>query len=86
MTATMILCFDTGFDECWNCAGPKRAIDPDTNLPGPFEGDERFCCEECCVEAQERWLREERAWKLQIACCPECGFDNQEHDVGCSKP
>jgi hypothetical protein len=83
-STTIILCYGSR-TECWNCGGYTKAIDPDTGKPGPFEGDDRFCSEECCAEADERWEREKRQRELMLACCPECGFDNQEHDEGCSR-
>lgn len=81
-----VVCLYTGLGECWNCGGSTRSIDPVTGKQGPFEGDRRFCSEECCAEADERWERERLALERQRALCPECGFDNQEHDDGCSRP
>src|ERR1035437_10760391 len=37
---------------------------------GPFDGDPRFCSEDCFADAKERDAREAR----RLACCPECGY------------
>jgi hypothetical protein len=46
---------------------------------GPFDGDPRFCSEDCFADAKERDAREAR----RLACCPECGYDNSEHAPDC---
>lgn len=61
-------------DECWGCGGWTKAGG------GPFPGDSRFCCEDCAADFSER----ARLRDLRMACCPECGFDNQEHAEGCT--
>lgn len=61
-------------DECRGCGGWTKAGG------GPFPGDSRFCSEDCYAETQER----NRKADLRMACCPECGFDCQEHNEGCS--
>jgi hypothetical protein len=76
-TASPFVCLYTGpGDECWNCGGWTRAGG------GPFPGDRRFCTEDCCADFQERARKRD----LMMACCPECGFDNQEHSEACSRP
>jgi hypothetical protein len=61
-------------DECWNCCGWTKAAG------GPFEGDPRFCSEDCYADAAERARKQE----LRLACCPQCGYDRQEHAPDCS--
>jgi len=61
--------------ECQNCGGWTRANDED-GQPGPFPGDSRYCSEDCYADAQRRTA----AARARMVCCPECGFDNQEHD------
>jgi hypothetical protein len=67
------LYFGTG-EDCWNCGEWKKAAG------GPFAGDSRFCSEDCFADAMEREAREAQ----RTACCPECGYDNQEHAPKCS--
>ena len=59
--------------ECQNCGGCVKAEG------GPFPGDSRYCSEDCFADAQERAARvaQRAAW------CPECGYDQGEHDPGC---
>jgi hypothetical protein len=61
-------------EECQGCGGWVKADG------GPFEGDPRFCSEDCAAEVARRI--EAAAGRLR--CCPECGFDNNEHDEGCT--
>lgn len=76
-TASPFVCLYTGpEDECRGCGGWTRAGG------GPFPGDKRFCSEDCFADAQERAARV----NLKMACCPECGFDNQEHSGECTQP
>lgn len=66
--------------ECQNCGGSTRSVGEDGHR-GPFEGDRRYCSEDCYAESmiyQERMRR----WAVK-SWCPECGFDNDEHNVGC---
>jgi hypothetical protein len=71
------VCLYTGpGDECWNCGGWTRAAG------GPFPGDSRFCTEDCCADFSER----ARQRDPRMACCPGCGFDNQEHSEECTRP
>lgn len=72
----MVLCFGTG-EECWCCGGYTKAAD------GPFEGDNRYCSEECFADWDARLRTEEQQRKKVFACCKECGFDNAEHDTTC---
>ena len=60
-------------EECQNCGGWTGAEG------GPFPGDSRYCSEDCYADAQDR----ARVVNYRMACCPECGFDNAEHDTGC---
>lgn len=69
--------------ECWNCGGHTHSLDPDTGQPGPFEGDSRYCSEDCYAESGERERIQAEQSLLRYALCPDCGFDNQEHDEGC---
>jgi hypothetical protein len=76
-SASPFTCFYTGPDgECRNCGGWTKAGG------GPFPGDPRFCSEDCYADNQERAAQANR----RMACCPECGFDNQEHGDQCSHP
>ena len=69
-TPRVIICFDLS-KSCWNC---------EARLPRePIEG--RYCTVGCYDEARER--REHEAARL--ACCPECGYDRQEHNPTCSR-
>jgi hypothetical protein len=71
---TPFICLYTGpDDECRNCGGWTRAAD------GPFPGDSRFCSEDCYADNQERQART----ATREAWCPECGYDQSEHDPGC---
>lgn len=76
-TASPFVCLYTGpEDECRGCGGWTKAGG------GPFPGDERFCSEDCYADAQERAARRD----LKMTCCPECGFDQQEHSEECTRP
>ena len=59
--------------ECQWCGGCTKAEG------GPFEGDSRFCSEDCYADAAERAQEQE----LRLACCPECGPARQEHAPDC---
>lgn len=61
-------------DECRYCGGWTKAAG------GPFEGDPRFCSEDCYADDQERQARiaKREAW------CPACGYDQGEHAPGCA--
>ena len=59
--------------ECQWCGGCTKAEG------GPFEGDSRFCSEDCAADAAERAREQER----RRACCPRCGYDRQEHAPDC---
>ena len=72
-TAGMICLYFGPTDECRYCGGWTKAAG------GPFEGDSRFCSEDCYADAAAR--DEENA--RRIKCCPECGYDNSEHAPGC---
>lgn len=61
-------------DECRYCGGWTKAGG------GPFEGDPRFCSEDCYADAATR--AEETA--RRSAWCPACGYDNSEHGSDCS--
>ena len=76
------LCFGTP-GECQNCGGSTRSIDEETGERGPFEGDPRFCSEDCFAESQ---MFAERA-RRQAASdwCPSCGFDRHEHADDCTR-
>jgi hypothetical protein len=66
----VIVCSDPT-NSCWNCEDP---------LPRePIEG--RYCTVVCSDEARERRSAED----ARTACCPECGFDQQEHSEECSR-
>jgi len=67
------LYFGSGKD-CHYCGGYLKAAG------GPFAGDPRFCSEDCFADAKERDARQAR----RLACCPECGYDNQEHAPDCA--
>ena len=67
------LYFGTG-EDCWNCGGWLKAAG------GPFDGDSRYCSEDCFADAQEREARTAQ----RRACCPQCGYDRQEHAPDCS--
>lgn len=62
-------------EECQGCGGWVKAGG------GPFEGDRRFCSEDCCADAAE--LRDRVAQRTATAWCPACGYDNHEHAPGC---
>lgn len=80
MTAVLCLYFGTP-GECQNCGGSTKAVDPDTKRPGPFEGDERYCSEECFVEAQEFMERDRQRTPF---FCEACGTDDDsEHFAPC---
>ena len=61
--------------ECQWCGGCTKAEG------GPFEGDSRYCSEDCFAEASERARRQAE----YAACCPECGYDRREHAPGCPR-
>lgn len=72
--AGMICLYFGPADECRYCGGWTKAGG------GPFEGDPRFCSEDCYADAATR--AEETA--RRTAWCPECGYDNSEHGPDCS--
>ena len=79
----VFLCFDDdiGFHECANCSDASwfyRDEQPIVNDKGI-----KFCSVECADEAETRWERE-AAWRASD-WCPECGFDNHEHQDFCSR-
>lgn len=78
MADTIFLCFGSP-TECWNCGGHTHAAG------GPFPGDRQYCSEECYVEATEYAKLQATALRRVFDICPECGYDNQEHDVVCTK-
>ena len=71
--AGMICLYFGPADECRYCGGWTKAAG------GPFEGDPRFCSEDCFTDAAERAREQER----RRACCPQCGYDRQEHAPDC---
>ena len=71
--AGMICLYFGPADECRYSGGWTKADS------GPFEGDSRFCSEDCFADAAERAQEQE----LRLACCPECGYDRQEHAPDC---
>lgn len=73
----------TRWRECLNCGGSTSAIDAETGVAGPFPGDDRYCSEDCAEDAHEYAARAAEQRRRQIATCPGCGFDNQEHDPYC---
>jgi hypothetical protein len=72
MVMTVILCFGDP-EECQGCGGWTRAEG------GPFEGDPRFCSEDCYAMVAERSAES----MARLACCGSCGFDNAEHAPWC---
>lgn len=71
---TRFICLYFGpADECRSCGGWTKAAG------GPFEGDPRFCSEDCFADDQERQARiaKREAW------CPACGYDQDEHAPDC---
>jgi predicted RNA-binding Zn-ribbon protein involved in translation (DUF1610 family) len=67
--------------ECANCTDASwfyRDEQPILNGDGV-----KFCSVECADEYDTRNERAER-W-LANDWCPDCGFDNHEHNVGCPK-
>ena len=72
--AGMICLYFGPADECRCCGGWTKAGG------GPFEGDRRFCSEDCYADDQERQARiaARQAW------CPACGYDQGEHAPDCS--
>jgi len=71
-TGIVCLYFGSGKD-CRYCGGWLKAAG------GPFGADPRFCSEDCFADAMERDAREAR----RLACCPQCGYDRQEHAPDC---
>jgi hypothetical protein len=64
-------------EECQSCGGWTGAED------GPFEGDRRFCSEDCFIDNQEFVERQRQA--RETNWCPDCGFDNWEHAETCRR-
>lgn len=75
--------------ECIGCGGSIHAS-MDGNGSPPFESPQGslapgLYCDEECWDSWEDYLHRERAAReARLACCPECGFDNREHDTGCA--
>lgn len=67
--------------ECQNCGGSVYAEGED-GFCGPFEGDPRYCSEDCFADAQEFQQRQARYWATEW--CPTCGFDRHEHAPDCT--
>ena len=63
---------------CWACDSPI-AHTPDQQWITLPTGSV-YCSEDCCDEWEEQ-LAQDAAW---LRCCAVCGFDQQEHDVGCT--
>ena len=63
--------------ECQWCGGCTKAEG------GPFEGDSRYCSEDCFAEAAERARRQ--AGYAATEWCPECGYDRHERAPGCPR-
>lgn len=78
-TATIILCRGSG-TECWCCGGSVYAEG------GPFDPDPRYCSQDCHDDWEAHLYDQQVAHARRFGCCPECGFDNEEHMEGCSKP
>jgi hypothetical protein len=74
--------------ECIGCGGSIHASMDGHGSP-PFESPQGslapgLYCDEECWDSWEDCLHRERAVReARLACCPECGFDNREHDTGC---
>ena len=64
-------------NECRNCGGWTKAGG------GPFEGDSRFCSEDCYADWDERY----RAASQRAAqdWCEDCGYDQGEHAPDCAR-
>lgn len=73
-TAGFVCLYFGSGEDCWNCGGWLKAAG------GPFDGDSRFCSEDCFADAAIR--AEEIA--RRTAWCPKCGYDNSEHAPDCS--
>lgn len=73
--AGMICLYFGRADECRYCGGWTKAAG------GPFEGDPRFCSEDCYADAAERARRQ--AEHAATEWCPSCGYDRHEHAPGC---
>lgn len=78
----IILCFGTP-GECQCCGGSTTSVDAETGERGPFEGDSRFCSEDCFAEVQE--MAEHQRQMIAAATCSTCGFDNFEHADDCTR-
>ena len=72
-TAGFVCLYFGSGEDCWNCGGWLKAAG------GPFAGDSRYCSEDCFADAKEREAQTTR----RMACCPECGYDRQEHAPDC---
>lgn len=73
-TAGFVCLYFGSGEDCWSCGGWLKAAG------GPFDGDSRYCSEDCFADAQERAAQ----YAQRMACCPECGYDNQEHAPDCA--
>jgi hypothetical protein len=77
MSAGVICLYFGTPGECQCCGGSTHAEG------GPFEPDPRFCSRECAEEIYERQSRAQDYYRNNW--CPECGYDNFEHDPGCKR-
>jgi hypothetical protein len=76
-----LICLYFGAGECPNCGGSTKADG------GPFVDVKgvTYCSEECAEQAAEYASQMDERHRRWFVCCPECGFDRQEHDGGCTQ-
>lgn len=76
---------------CIACGGAVDSDPEPGEQRGPFEAPEgslapgKYCSERCWEEWDDYLQKQKEARERMLALCPECGFDRQEHDEGCSR-
>lgn len=98
MVTVLIACgrhevYADGVHECLGCGGSTTADPMPGEQRGPFTAPEGsrtagwdYCSESCWEEWEEQLEREAEARARQVALCPVCGFDNQEHNPDVPHP
>ena len=85
MTLRLCTAEDMGMaDTCCNCGGSASLGGTQPPIPGSRQSL-RYCSVKCHDEWENRLVERAEAQDRRLACCPECGFDNSEHDDGCSR-
>ena len=75
-----IVCMDVCGDTCCGCGGSATLGGTQEAIPGSSP-----TLRYCSIACHDEW-EDELAHRAELrACCPLCGFDQQEHADGCAR-